>query len=402
MSERGAWPVRQLIDLAEANPSTLSAQTNPSARFRYIDLSAVSRGSILWNQVHETDFAHAPSRARRLVEQGDVLFGTVRPALQSHGSVRGHQEGSLIASTGFAVIRAKGTTDPRFLAHVILSESVFAQARRAEVGSNYPAVNESDVRKFVVPSPPFDQQRRIARVLDTIDDAIRTTEQLIAKLEQMKQGLLHDLLTRGIDESGAIRDPGLHPEQFIDSVVGLVPRDWWVGPIGAAIHLQRGFDITVADQRPGKIPVVSSSGIASYHDTAKVHGPGVVIGRKGKLGDAYFVPSDFWPHDTTLWVTAFNGNDPRFIALLLKAMRLQRYDAATSVPTLNRNFVHPIPVAVPQSPEQACIVDRILAFEATATAESASLAKLRRLKRGLMDDLLTGRVRVKVDDQDTA
>jgi type I restriction enzyme S subunit len=133
-----------------------------------------------------------------------------------------------------------------------------------------------------------------------------------------------------------------------------------------------------------------------------VRGPGVVIGRKGKLGDAYFVTSDFWPHDTTLWVTDFNSNLPRFVALLLKSMRLERLDAATSVPTLNRNFVHPIPVGIASPAEQARIVDRVTSFEAAVATEATTLRKLRLLKRGLMDDLLTGRVRVIIDGEEAA
>lgn len=70
------------------------------------------------------------------------------------------------------------------------------------------------------------KQRRIAQVLDTIDDVIRKTEELIAKLKQMKQGLLHDLLTRGVDDNGELRDPERHPELFQDSVLGRIPKGW--------------------------------------------------------------------------------------------------------------------------------------------------------------------------------
>ena len=79
--------------------------------------------------------------------------------------------------------------------------------------------------------PPLPEQRRIAEILDTVDEAIRRTEQVIAKLQQMKQGLLHDLLTRGIDENGELRDPERHPEQFKDSPLGRIPREWEVGPL---------------------------------------------------------------------------------------------------------------------------------------------------------------------------
>ncbi len=83
-----------------------------------------------------------------------------------------------------------------------------------------------------MPLPPLPEQRRIAEILDTLDEAIRKTEQVIAKLQQMKQGLLHDLLTRGIDDNGELRDPERHPEQFKDSPLGRIPRGG--GPVRSA------------------------------------------------------------------------------------------------------------------------------------------------------------------------
>jgi restriction endonuclease S subunit len=156
------------------------------------------------------------------------------------------------------------------------------------------------------------------------------------------------------------------------------------GRLEGFIHLKRGFDITAAEQREGTVPVVSSSGITSYHDSAMVKGPGVVIGRKGKLGDAYYIDRDFWPHDTTLWVTDFKKNDPKFIAYFLRWLRLERLDAATSVPTLNRNFVHPLPVAMPEPAEQRRIAEILDSADDQIGATEVALRKLTSLKSGVI------------------
>jgi type I restriction enzyme S subunit len=66
------------------------------------------------------------------------------------------------------------------------------------------------------------------------------------------------------------------------------------------VVLQRGFDITKNEQTPGQVPIISSSGISSFHSVAKCHAPGVITGRKGTLGKVYYSVVDFWPHDTTL------------------------------------------------------------------------------------------------------
>jgi len=122
--------------------------------------------------------------------------------------------------------------------------------------------------------------------------------------------------------------------------------------LGEILTLQRGFDITKKEQTFGVVPIVSSSGISSYHNQVKVKAPGVVIGRKGTLGTVHYINKDFWPHDTTLWVKDFKNNDPRFISYYLKTLKLENFDTGASNPTLNRNHVHKIKVIFPELPIQ--------------------------------------------------
>ena len=127
--------------------------------------------------------------------------------------------------------------------------------------------------------------------------------------------------------------------------------------LGEIITLQRGFDITQNKQEAGNYPVVSSSGVKSWHKEWKVAGPGVVIGRKGTLGTVFYLPDCFWPHDTTLWVKNFHGNFPRFIYYFLNEFEFARYDVGSSNPTLNRNHVHLVPAYLAPFPEQKAIAN---------------------------------------------
>jgi type I restriction enzyme, S subunit len=129
---------------------------------------------------------------------------------------------------------------------------------------------------------------------------------------------------------------------------------WIETTIGEQVTLQRGIDITKETQRPGTVPVVSSGGVSSFHDTSAVFGPGVVLGRKGVVGSVFYIESDYWPHDTTLWVKDFHGNDPRFVYYFFRwfAPELATMDVGSANPTLNRNHVHPIKVSWPPVPEQ--------------------------------------------------
>jgi type I restriction enzyme S subunit len=142
--------------------------------------------------------------------------------------------------------------------------------------------------------------------------------------------------------------------------------EWKECKLGDIVTFQRGFDITQKEQVPGAYPVVSSSGIKSYHKIFKVKCPGVVIGRKGSLGTVFYLNTDFWPHDTTLWVKDFHNNYPLFVYYFLKEFHFEQYDVGSSNPTLNRNHIHLLPSTAPPLPEQkaiasvlSCIDDKI-------------------------------------------
>jgi type I restriction enzyme S subunit len=138
---------------------------------------------------------------------------------------------------------------------------------------------------------------------------------------------------------------------------------WREGTLESLVTLQRGFDITKDEQRTGPYFVISSSGPSSKHAEYKVEGPGVVIGRKGSLGTVFFSADDFWPHDTTLWVKDFHGNDPKFCYYFLKTMHLERFDCGASNPTLNRNHVHQLPIRFPEWDKQIRIASILSVYD---------------------------------------
>lgn len=163
--------------------------------------------------------------------------------------------------------------------------------------------------------------------------------------------------------------------------------EWPPTTIGAQATLQRGFDVTRAEQRAGTIPVISSGGISSFHDTAAVRGPGVVLGRKGVVGSVYFVAADYWPHDTTLWVKDFHGNEPRFVYYFFRSLapRLASLDVGSANPTLNRNHVHPIGVSWPPLSEQRAISSILGALDDKIELNRRMNETLEGLARALFD-----------------
>jgi type I restriction enzyme S subunit len=177
--------------------------------------------------------------------------------------------------------------------------------------------------------------------------------------------------------------------------VGVIPEDWKAIDLSGLCTLQRGFDITESTRLPGTVPVYSSSGLSYFHSTAMVNPPGVVTGRKGILGKVFLINEPFWPHDTTLWVKDFKGNLPAYVALVLQNFHLEHLDAATSVPTLNRNNLagHLVPLPSTKAEQQA-IAGALSDADALIESLQQLIAKKHQIKQGSMQELLTGKKRL--------
>ncbi len=131
--------------------------------------------------------------------------------------------------------------------------------------------------------------------------------------------------------------------------------EWRETTLGSVCELKRGYDLPARERVDGGVPIVSSSGITGHHVTAKVRGPGVVTGRYGTLGEVFFIAEDFWPLNTALYVRDFKGNDPHFVAALLRSLDLGKNDGAAAVPGINRNQLHLLPVRYPDTDTQSRI-----------------------------------------------
>ena len=181
---------------------------------------------------------------------------------------------------------------------------------------------------------------------------------------------------------------------FLETERGGAIVGWRDCDISDLCQLQRGFDLTEATRKQGTVPVYSSSGVSYFHCEAKLEPPAVITGRKGQLGRVFFVEEPSWPHDTTLWVKDFKGNDPQFVSIFLGAFRLERFDAATSVPTLNRNNLVGHAIRIPPLPEQRAIAAALGDVDALLEGLTRLIAKKRDLKQAAMQQLLTGQTRL--------
>jgi type I restriction enzyme, S subunit len=187
------WKIKQISEIAYTDPENLTAKARAEYKFKYISLEDVDRGVL--RGYSDQIFCTSPSRARRVLRFGDVLLSTVRPNLKSH-LIFNKDNNDCICSTGFAVLRCiSGLSIPEFLFSHLFSRNIDNQIETLIAGSNYPAINSSDVRKLEIPVPDVREQSAIATVLSDMDTEIAALETRRAKTQAIKQVMMQELLT---------------------------------------------------------------------------------------------------------------------------------------------------------------------------------------------------------------
>ena len=185
------WEVVRLGDVAEVNSSNWDPAE--SSRILYLDLTAIASPGRL-SLPRELAATEAPSRARRRVRSGDILVSTVRPNLRGFARVT-YAPNNLIASTGFAVISPLPAVDRSFLYHHVMARWFSSFLENASTGQAYPAVRPSDVAGYPLPLPTLPEQRSIAAMLSSVDDAAERGREEQEQLQPLKTSAAEALLT---------------------------------------------------------------------------------------------------------------------------------------------------------------------------------------------------------------
>ena len=165
--------------------------------------------------------------------------------------------------------------------------------------------------------------------------------------------------------------------------------DWIQRKIKKIAPLQRGFDLPKHKIIKGPYPVIFSNGIGGYHTEYKANGPGVVTGRSGSIGNVSFIKDNYWPHNTSLWVTNFFDNYPKYVFYLYQRLNLAQFSTGSGVPTLNRNIVHNQSVAMPKFEEQNRISTLLEKIDNIITLEQEKLKLYEQLKTFIINNILS-------------
>ena len=318
-----------------------------------------------------------------LLSEGDFVFG-MSGSISNFAIIK-EQDGVCYQNQRVGRLSPINASS-EFVSQLFLSEGVTRQIEGLAAGGAQLNISSSQIENLKILTPPLPEQKKIASILTSVDEVIETTQKQIDKLQDLKKATMNELLTKGIGHT-----------EFKDSELGRIPKSWEIYRLGEIAHFQRGHDITAAERIKGEFPVVSSSGVSGYHNKPTTKAPGVVVGRKGSIGTVHFLESDFWAHDTSLFVKNFFSNNEKFVYYLCCWLDLQQYGTKSGAPSLNRNDIHPIKLKIPPLFEQKEISKILSDFEKTIEKKKNKLTQTQSLKKSLMQDLLTGKARVQVN-----
>lgn len=312
----------------------------------------------------------------KLLRKGDLLFAGSGETKEEIGKCVAFVDDVEAYAGGDLIILSPRAANSTFLGYLLNADPIVRQKAARAQGDMVVHISARALAGVAIPLPPtVTEQAAIAEALSDVDEAIAAVDAVIVKKRALKTATMQALL------SGTRRLPGFS-------------RAWEVKALGTICPMQRGFDLPISQIRAGNVPVVYSNGISAFHNKAMVKAPGIVTGRSGTIGNVHYVEQDFWPHNTSLWVTSFCGNDPNFLLHFLRKIDLSRFASGSGVPTLNRNDFHSFHVKVPDPTEQVAIAEVLSDIDVDLATSLSKLTKLRRLKKGLMQQLLTGKIRL--------
>jgi type I restriction enzyme S subunit len=241
--------------------------------------------------------------------------------------------------------------DPTFLFYLLryLKPNFVGIARNKQT-TGLGHVTKRDLQNIEAAYPESPEQRAIAHILGTLDDKIELNRRMSETLEAMARALFKSWFVDfdPVRTKMEGRDPGLpqpladlFPARLVDSELGEIPEGWEVSKLGDLLELAYGRALKADDRCGGKIPVYGSNGQVGWHDARLVAGPGIVVGRKGNPGIATWVPTDFFPIDTTFYVVPkATCRSLTFLFHVLRTHDLASLGADSAVPGLNRNLAY--------------------------------------------------------------
>ena len=265
------------------------------------------------------------------------------------------------------------TFSKNFLYYLLSSDSVYQQYISMAAGSSVKNLNKEKVSALVVAYPDLGEQEKIADALSSIDSLIATLEKQISKKKAIKQGAMQELLT------GKRRLPGFS-------------GDWQTISLKKALSVGHGMSQHDVECPTGRYPILATGGVIGRANRYLWNAPSVLIGRKGTISQPRYMDKPFWSIDTLFYTKINEGYCPKFLYYVFCRIDWLSYNEASGVPSLSAKTIDSIEVQVPDYREQCAIAGVLTDIDTEIEALEQKLGKYRQVKRGMMQQLLTGKI----------
>lgn len=287
-----------------------------------------------------------------------------------------------ILSQRVVALKTEGIIDNKFMLYMLMSDMIQNQFNMLSTGTTAKGINQKNLAKVKVVVPSLKEQEKIAEILSSVDSQIDDTEKLIEKAKELKKGLMQKLLTKGIGHS-----------EFKKSEVGEIPVSWEVKKLEEIAKICYGKSQKEVECENGQFKILGTGGVMGYTNSFLWDKPSVLIGRKGTIDKPQYIDEPFWTVDTLFYTKINNKNLPKWFYYYMNNIDLKKYNEATGVPSLSVANLNTIKIITPPLKDQEKIVEILSSVDSEIEKYENKKQKLEELKKGLMQQLLTGKIR---------
>ncbi len=371
------WDVKTIDSIASVTSGkrlplgkSLSENETPHPYIRVTDMRP--------GTVSTTDLRFVPTDVFPVIKRYRIfkedIFISVAGTLGIVGKIPHQLDGANLTENADRITSITCSQD--YLLHVLMSPLIQKTIESLQTVGAQPKLALARIRKFDIPLPPTKvEQEAIAEALSDADALIESLDQLIAKKRQIKQGSMQELLT------GKRRLPGFSGE-------------WDAKRLGALLTIRHGKSQKGVESIDGTYPILATGGQIGKTNQFLCDKPSVLIGRKGTIDQPQYMDTPFWTVDTLFYSEIHSKNNAKFLFYRFCLIDWMQYNEASGVPSLNARTIEDVEILCPELVEQTAIATILSDMDTELAALESRLAKASQIKQGMMQELLTGRIRL--------
>ena len=370
----------------------------------FLRITDIQDGIVDWHSVPYCPISTS-DHAKYKLECGDIVVARTGNSTGENFIFRANED-AVFASYLIRFRIDSNEADPLFVWYCMRTPAWWSFINNSKTGSAQAGANAKVLGQFELPLPSPNEQRAIAEILGSLDDKIELNRRMNRALEGMARAIFKawfiDFEPVKAKAAGATSFRGMPqpvfdqlPDRFVDSPIGPVPEGWEAERVDSACTFNYGKALKASDRSGGVVPVYGSNGVVGWHDKALTDGPGVVVGRKGNPGTVVWVQTEFYPIDTTFFVTPARVDCPlSYLRFALEYLRLDAYGSDSAVPGLSRKMAYGLPIVVPDVKTTSSFDELFQSFQEMVHANEHESRVLAGIRDALLPKLISGELRV--------